>query len=131
MAKIFNKTLNMEGNHMEISNMKNMVILKNLPSNIVDEAIVILKSNKKVKKLEFAESKLNNVKTNNNDNNRNNDYIVNEAEMVISNYISNLEKPKEINSSTKELKKKYSKLKKLTIFLGIITIFQIILMLLK
>ena len=116
---------------MEISNMKNMVILKNLPSNIVDEAIVILKSNKKVKKLEFAESKLNNVKTNNNDNNRNNDYIVNEAEMVISNYISNLEKPKEINSSTKELKKKYSKLKKLTIFLGIITIFQIILMLLK
>ena len=30
---------------MDISNMKNMVVLKNLPSNIVDEAIVILKNN--------------------------------------------------------------------------------------
>ena len=40
---------------METSNMKNMVILKNLPSNLVEEAIVILKSNKKVKKLEKIE----------------------------------------------------------------------------
>ena len=37
---------------MENSNMKNMVILRDLPSNIVEEAIVILKSSKKVKKLE-------------------------------------------------------------------------------
>ena len=37
---------------MESSNMKNMVILKNLPSNLVEEAIIILKSNKKAKKLE-------------------------------------------------------------------------------
>ena len=37
---------------METSNMKNMVVLKNLPSNLVEEAIVILKSSKKVKKLE-------------------------------------------------------------------------------
>ena len=37
---------------MEASNMKNMVVLKNLPSNLVEEAIVILKSSKKVKKLE-------------------------------------------------------------------------------
>ena len=35
---------------MEASNMKNMVVLKNLPSNIVDEAIIILKNGKKVKK---------------------------------------------------------------------------------
>ena len=37
---------------METSNMKNMVVLKNLPSNLVEEAIIILKSNKKVKKLQ-------------------------------------------------------------------------------
>ena len=37
---------------METSNMKNMVVLKNLPSNLVEEAIIILKSSKKVKKLE-------------------------------------------------------------------------------
>ena len=35
---------------MEDSKLKNMVVLKNLPSNIVDEAIIVLKSNKKVKK---------------------------------------------------------------------------------
>ena len=37
---------------MKQSELKNMVILKNLPSNIVEEAIVILKANKKIKKLE-------------------------------------------------------------------------------
>ena len=40
---------------METSKMKNMVVLKNLPSNLVEEAIVILKSSKKVKKLEKIE----------------------------------------------------------------------------
>ena len=40
---------------MEASKMKNMVVLKNLPSNLVEEAIVILKSNKHVKKLEKIE----------------------------------------------------------------------------
>ena len=37
---------------METSNLKNMVVLKNLPSNIVDEAIIVLKTNKKAKKLQ-------------------------------------------------------------------------------
>ena len=37
---------------MNISDMKNIVILKDLPSNIVDEAIVFLKQNQKVKKPE-------------------------------------------------------------------------------
>ena len=30
---------------MESSNLKNMVVLKNLPSNLIDEAIIILKGN--------------------------------------------------------------------------------------
>ena len=37
---------------MESSNLKNMVVLKNLPSNIVDEAIIILKASKKIRKVE-------------------------------------------------------------------------------
>ena len=37
---------------METSNLKNMVVLKSLPSNIVEEAIVILKKNIKVKEFE-------------------------------------------------------------------------------
>ena len=41
------KTLCEGGTYMETSNMKNMVVLKNLPSNLVEEAIVILKSIKR------------------------------------------------------------------------------------
>ena len=37
---------------METSKLKNMVVLRNLPSNLVDEAIIVLKSNKNIKKLE-------------------------------------------------------------------------------
>lgn len=35
---------------IESSNMKNMVILKNLPSNMVEEAIIIFKKTQKLKK---------------------------------------------------------------------------------
>ena len=41
---------------MKDSNLKNMVILKNLPSNLVDEAIVILKNGAKVKQVEKIEN---------------------------------------------------------------------------
>ena len=33
---------------MQSSDMKNMVVLKNLPSNMVEEAIIIFKENQKV-----------------------------------------------------------------------------------
>ena len=33
---------------MKPESMKNIIVLKDLPSNIVDEAFVILKSNKKI-----------------------------------------------------------------------------------
>ena len=42
---------------MSQSNLKNMIVLKNLPSNIVEEAIVILKTNKRIKKLEKVDKK--------------------------------------------------------------------------
>ena len=41
---------------MEASKLKNMVILKNLPSNLVEEAIVILKSSAKVRDLQKIEN---------------------------------------------------------------------------
>ena len=44
---------------MSDKNMKNIVVLKNLPSNLVDEAIVILKSKKTAKKLELIEKNSN------------------------------------------------------------------------
>ena len=33
---------------MESSDMKNMVVLKNLPSNMVEEAIIIFKENQRI-----------------------------------------------------------------------------------
>ena len=66
---------------MEASNLKNMVVLKNLPSNIVDEAIIILKNSKKIKKLEKVE---NNKTTNKKEKQTTQkDYILKEAEMLV------------------------------------------------
>ena len=77
---------------MSQGNLKNMVVLKNLPSNIVEEAIVILKSNKKVKQVEKIEKTR--LKENLQEKNKEKDYIIKEAEMLVSNYISTLEQKK-------------------------------------
>ena len=42
-----------------------MVVLKNLPSNIVDEAIIVLKANKKTKKLQKIEQNKNAISNEN------------------------------------------------------------------
>lgn len=95
---------------MDVSNMKNIVVLKNLPSNIVDEAIVILKSNKQAKKLEYVD-KGSQFEYNEKKNSK--DYLIKEAESVISNYISKIENGK--SSASKgynvSIEKKYKKLK--------------------
>ena len=105
-----NKNMNFKEVQMEASKLKNMVILKNLPSNLVEEAIVILKENKKVKKLEKIDK---NKKTEYKRENKK-DYVLKEAELVVSSYIEELEEKKK----TKErLNKKTSqKLKKLKIY---------------
>lgn len=77
---------------MSQGDLKNMVVLKNLPSNIVEEAIVILKSNKKVKQAEKIEKKI--VMENLENRNKEKEYIIKEAEMLVSNYISSLEQKK-------------------------------------
>jgi len=109
---------------MDASKMKNMIIIKNLPSNTVDEAFVALKPKKKIKALERIEKeKENNKEEKNNSQN----YITKEAEMVISNYLYNIENSKKIKSqSMKQLEKKYKKLKKLTIMLVILLIISFI-----
>ena len=61
MEKLLKKKNN-EEDTMEESKLKNMVVLKNLPSNLIEEAIVILKSNKKVKKLEKIDKEKRNEK---------------------------------------------------------------------
>ena len=112
---------------MDIDNMKNMVVLKNLPSNIVDEAIVILKPNVKLKSLDLADNK--NVKDSklSNQNNKKQSktntkkYIINEAEMVISSYLSKIENEKnKAIKVNKKMETKCKRLKAISIFLGII-----------
>lgn len=113
---------------MEKSNMKNMLVLKNLPSNIVDEAIIILKENKKIKKFEkiydmnnqneVDHKELREIRKKNSDQ----DYIIKEAEMVISKYISNLEQRQSNEKNEKMFQRRFKALKKYSIFITIMFI---------
>ena len=108
---------------MNSNQMKNMIVLKDLPSNLIDEAFIILKNNKKIKALERIENK-NNSKLQK-ENSR--EYIVKEAEKIISNYLSKIEKEKQIKSySVKQMENKYKKLKMVTIILSAIIIINTI-----
>lgn len=103
---------------MNIESMKNMVVLKNLPSNIVEEAIVILKPNVKLKNTDLAENKTKGKKSESKQNSKK--YIINEAEMVINNYLSNIESEKKNNYKiNKKMESKYKRVKGIAIFLGI------------
>lgn len=106
---------------MNNDNMKNMVILKDLPSNIVDEAIVILKPNVKLKKLDLAENKKENRKIKDQKQQNPKKYIINEAEMIISNYLSKIENDKKSKfKANKNIENKYKRLKAISIFLGML-----------
>ena len=115
---------------METSNMKNMVVLKNLPSNLVEEAIIVLKSSKKVKKLEKIENK--NKIEKNNTMKREKDYVLKEAEMLVSSYISKLEnKQKQKQSKNIKNNRKYIRLKNYAYLASIIIIIQAMLLIIK
>ena len=83
---------------MEDKKMKNIVVLKNLPSNIVEEAIVVLKGNN----IKLPENK------ENENTEKDKDYILKEAEMVIANYLSKIETKGQIGKKQhKEIERKY------------------------
>lgn len=108
---------------MNSSQMKNIIVLKNLPSNLIDEAFIILKNNKKIKSI-----KIDNKKSTIQEKEKSGDYIVKEAEMVISCYLSNLEKEKQQKShSLKLIEDKYKKMKCLSVILGGIVLLNLIL----
>lgn len=98
---------------MESSDMKNMVVLKNLPSNMVEEAIIIFKQSQKIKQkelverskqIDFAEPQ-----------NKSKEYIVKEAEMLVKDYINKIENNKTMPKTDLTLKHKYKNLKKYSI----------------
>lgn len=106
------------GKQMIDNGLKNIIVLKNLPSNIVEEAIVVLKGNK-IKLPEHIENKKETGKKNDTK-----DYILKEAEMVILNYISNIENKKQSNN--KKIEKRYKRLKFISIGLLIALIVVIV-----
>jgi len=114
---------------MDIQNMKNMVVLKNLPSNLIEEAFVVLKDNVKVNKEKIAENKkekkkINNIKTK--------DYVIKEAEMIVSEYISKIE-TKEFKGTKEKIKleEKCKKLKYSTIFFAGFSFLSVISLLIR
>lgn len=108
---------------MESSDMKNMVVLKNLPSNMVEEAIIIFKETQKVKQKELIDK---GNKMNSSDSQcKSREYIIKEAEMLVSDYIKKIENKKSENS--RDLIYKYKKLKKYSLVSTMLLIISMIL----
>lgn len=102
--------------------MKNMIVLKDLPSNLIEEAFVVLKANKKIHKYQPVENQDKDIKET-----RDDKYIVKEAEMLIKSYTEELERntPKWKNNM-KKLEKRYKTSIKLNFFLLFTTMLGIV-----
>ena len=133
---------------MSKENTRNVIILKNLPSNLIAEAILVVKDKKQVaeymKESEFGVNKdVSNCKTGNNgiiygdmkteslkkiENVKKEDrkYVIKEAEIVVSNYTKRIE-DNLADRKIDRLKKSYKKTKKLNVFLAMTTIISILL----
>lgn len=107
--------------------MKNMIVLKNIQSNMVEEAYVVLKNNVKIHKLEKIDKKKKDTeKDSNKDKQKSKDYMIKEAEMIVNDYISKMEKKEyELVNGNKDLKEKYKRLKSITIFLSMFSLLSI------
>lgn len=109
---------------MESSDMKNMVVLKNLPSNMVEEAIIIFKENQKVREKEFIEkgNKINSVEIQT----KSKDCILKEAEMLVTDYINKIENKKKFEKGDKNIMTKYKWLKYYSITSTILFVISLI-----
>ena len=109
---------------MESSDMKNMVVLKNLPSNIIEEAIIIFKETQKVKEKEFIDrgNKINlaEIQT------KSKEYILKEAEMLVTDYINKIENKKKLEKGNKNIMTKYKILKYYSITSTILFVISLI-----
>lgn len=115
---------------MEASKLKNMVILKNLPSNLVEEAIIILKSTAKVKDLQKVENNKKGKKEI--IERKGNDYVLKEAEMIVSKYITQIEEEKNKKETNKKQEnKKYKRLKNYAYLSSFIVFLQTLMLLSK
>lgn len=114
---------------MDPNAMKNMIVLKDLPSNMVEEAFVVFKDNVKIHKVQKIEK---NKILDKEEKAKSKEYMVKEAQMVVEDYISKIEKREyELGNGNKKLKEKYKRLKALTIFLGMFSALSLFSLLLR
>lgn len=106
------------------NDLRRIVLLKNMPSNIVEEAIVVLKTNKlsekKNKEIECFEMRNKFTK-----NEKEEDFIIKEAQNVILEYIKTLETVKKDNGNMK-LEKKYRRLMYVTLVISFLYLVDIL-----
>ena len=127
---------------MDKENIKNIIILKNLPSNLIDEAIMVIKDKKKTKDFNYSDltteqeeynekhkiiqgymneedlKKIEKIKK------ENRKYVIKEAEMVVTNYINKMDNSLN-EKKAKKIEGRYKRLRILNIFLGLTTIVSI------
>lgn len=104
----------------DYANKKNTVVLKNLPSNLVEEAIVVFKNKKSVKDIEKIEKESGNIaeiskSTSKRHNKIEKNYAIKEAEMLVENYILSLENRKRLKHN-KKVERTNKKLKLYSLF---------------
>ncbi len=104
---------------METNNLKNTVILKSVPSNIIEEAIIVLKKGIKVRECQIQ----NNVEKNN--------HIIKEAEMIINEYCEKVENSQKKDKLIKKIQERYAKLKKVLVITSIISVIEMIIIFIK
>ena len=104
---------------METSKMKNMVVLKNLPSNMIEEAIVIFKENSKIKAKDVINksNQLSQVQV------KSKDIIFKEAEMLVNDYVKRVESSKNRKIFDKKINDKF--LKKYSVVITILFIISL------
>lgn len=100
--------------------MKNIIVLKGMSSNVVEEAIVVLKPNVKLKQSEHANNKKPNLQEKNK-----RKVIVKEAENVISDYIEKIQLKNSL-LETQKFRSKYKVMRFMNALLIITTIICIL-----
>lgn len=125
---------------MKMNNMKNIVILKNLPSNIIEEAIVVVKNKKQIlDDVDINKKNKNEVQgyMSNDDfkkmekiKQESREYVVKEAESVIANYLEKVS-DRERRKKRKNIEARYYKIKYMNIALILLTIMSTIICIVK
>lgn len=123
-----------------MNNMKNIVILKNLPSNIIEEAIVVVKNKKQIlDDVDINKKNKNEVQgyMSNDDfkkmekiKQESREYVVKEAESVIANYLEKVS-DRERRKKRKNIEARYYKIKYMNIALILLTIMSTIICIVK